>query len=229
MKTIGIIGAMDEEIENIKPDIDIISTKNIVGLDFYMGKMHGNNVVLVRSGIGKVNASICTQVLIDLYAVDYVINVGVAGALNKDLQLGDIVISSDTMHHDMDTSFFGDDIGIIPRMDESCFKCDQELINIAKDAIQQQLDVNCFLGRIVSGDQFICDNEKRNKIYSHFKAYCVDMESAAIGQACYLNKIPFVAIRSISDNSDENNEYENFFKKAALNSSKIVQKMIEIL
>lgn len=194
-----------------------------------MGKMYGNNVVLVRSGIGKVNASICTQVLIDLYAVDCVINLGVAGALNKELQLGDIVISSDTMHHDMDTTFFGDELGVIPRMDESSFKCDQELIDIAKKSIEEELDVNHFLGRIVSGDQFICDNEKRNKIFSHFKAYCVDMESAAIGQTCYLNKIPFVAIRSISDNSDENNDYEAFFKKAAINSSVIVKKMVEIL
>lgn len=229
MKTIGIIGAMEEEIESIKPDIDIISTKNIVGLDFYMGKMGGNNVVLVRSGIGKVNASICTQVLVDFYAVDFIINVGVAGAINKELKIGDIVVATDVMHHDMDTTFFGDELGIIPRMEESNFKSDSELLKLAINLSETQTNSKVYSGRIVSGDQFICDVEKKNKIASHFKAYCVDMESAAIGQTCYLNKIPFIAIRSISDGSDENNEYENFFKDSALKASIIVKNMIESL
>lgn len=230
MKTIGIIGAMEEEIENIKPYIDIISTKNIVGLDFYMGKMGGNNVVLVRSGIGKVNAAVCSQVLIDLYAVDYIINVGVAGAINKDLKIGDVVIATDTMHHDMDTTYFGDDIGIIPRMEESAFKADNELIEIALKSSSDVLENNNVVtGRIVSGDQFLCDIEKKNKIWSHFKASCVDMESAAIGQACYLNKIPFCIIRSISDNSDEDNQYENFFRDSAIKASNILKDMINII
>lgn len=230
MKTIGIIGAMEEEIENIKPYIDIISTKNIVGLDFYMGKMGGNNVVLVRSGIGKVNAAVCSQVLIDLYAVDYIINVGVAGAINKDLKIGDVVIATDTMHHDMDTTYFGDDIGIIPRMEESAFKADNELIEIALKSSYDVLENNNVVtGRIVSGDQFLCDIEKKNKIWSHFKASCVDMESAAIGQACYLNKIPFCIIRSISDNSDEDNQYENFFRDSAIKASNILKDMINII
>lgn len=230
MKTIGIIGAMEEEIENIKPYIDIISTKNIVGLDFYMGKMGGNNVVLVRSGIGKVNAAVCSQVLIDLYAVDYIINVGVAGAINKDLKIGDVVIATDTMHHDMDTTYFGDDIGIIPRMEESDFKADNELIEIALKSSSDVLENNNVVtGRIVSGDQFLCDIEKKNKIWSHFKASCVDMESAAIGQACYLNKIPFCIIRSISDNSDEDNQYENFFRDSAIKASNILKDMINII
>ena len=230
MKTIGIIGAMEEEIENIKPYIDIISTKNIVGLDFYMGKMGGNNVVLVRSGIGKVNAAVCSQVLIDLYAVDYIINVGVAGAINKDLKIGDVVIATDTMHHDMDTTYFGDDIGIIPRMEESAFKADNELIEMAlKSSSDVSKNNNVVTGRIVSGDQFLCDIEKKNKIWSHFKASCVDMESAAIGQACYLNKIPFCIIRSISDNSDEDNQYENFFRDSAIKASNILKDMINII
>ncbi len=229
MKTIGIIGAMEEEIESIKPHIDIISTKNIVGLDFYMGKMGGNNVVLVRSGIGKVNAAVCSQVLIDLYAVDYIINVGVAGAINKELKIGDVVIATDTMHHDMDTTYFGDEIGIIPRMEESSFKADNELINIALQASKDTVENNIYTGRVVSGDQFLCDIDKKNKIWSHFKAYCVDMESAAIGQTCYLNKIPFNIIRSISDNSDENNEYENFFKDSAIKASNILKNMINLI
>lgn len=229
MKTIGIIGAMEEEIENIKPHINIISTKNIVGLDFFMGKMGGNNVVLVRSGIGKVNAAVCSQVLIDLYAVDYIINVGVAGAINKDLKIGDVVIATDVMHHDMDTTYFGDELGIIPRMEESCFMADDELIALMLKASEGVIENNIVTGRIVSGDQFLCDVEKKNKIWSHFKASCVDMESAAIGQTCYLNKIPFAIIRSISDNSDEDNQYENFFKDSAVKASMILQNMINII
>lgn len=229
MKTIGIIGAMEEEIEHIKPLIDIISTKNIVGLDFYMGKMSGNNVVLVRCGIGKVNAAVCTQVLIDLYAVDYIINVGVAGSISKELKIGDIVISKDTMHHDMDTTHFGDELGIIPRMETSVFEADKELIDMATSISNQFEDSNVYVGRIISGDQFLCDLEKKNKLWTIFKAHCVDMESASIGQTCYLNKIPFLIVRSISDTADDNkeNEYENFFRDSAVKASKLLQSIVE--
>ncbi len=229
MKTIGIIGAMEEEIENIKPYIDIISTKNIVGLDFYMGKMDGNSVILVRSGIAKVNATICTQILIDLYAVDLIINVGVAGAINKDLKIGDIVIAKDCLHHDIDTTFFGNDIGVIPRMEESTFKADEQLCETAIEICKNNIDTNIYFERIVSGEQFISNSDAKNKIWLNFKAFCVDMESAAIGQTCYLNKIPFLIIRSISDSAEENNEYNTFFKESALKVSAIVKNIIETL
>lgn len=227
MKTIGVIGAMEEEIENIKPYIDIISTKNIVGLDFYMGKMCGNNVVLVRSGIGKVNASICSQVLIDLYAVDYIINVGVAGAINKELAIGDVVVATDVMHHDIDT---GDGAGIIPRMKESAFKADEYISSICVD-VCKKTDTQVHTGRIVSGDQFLCSVEKKNQIWNSFKAQCVDMESAAVGQTCYLNKIPFAIIRAVSDSSDDSkpDEYENFFRESAIKASVILKDVIELI
>lgn len=228
MKTIGIIGAMEEEIEFIKENLDIISVKNIVGLDFFMGKMGKNNVVLVRSGIGKVNASICTQVLIDLYAIDYIINVGVAGAISNKLSIGDIVISTEAMHHDFDTTVFGDELGIIPRMENSIFKADEELIKIALNAVQS-LNINSFSGRIVSGDRFVSDVNEKNKIREVFSPLCVEMEGAGIAQTCYLNKIPFVIIRSISDNSDEGSptNYEEFFVQSAKNASNLVQKILE--
>lgn len=231
MSTIGVIGAMDEEIINIKPYIEIISTKNIVGLDFYMGNMNGHNVVLVRSGIGKVNAAICSQILIDLYAVDYIINVGVAGSVDANLKIGDIVVSTDTMHHDMDTTHFGDELGIIPRMETSNFLADKNLIDIAVESAKAEIKNNqsVYTGRIVSGDQFVCNVEIKNKIDSTFKPKCVDMESSAIGQVCYLNKIPFVIIRSISDGSDDSNpdEYENFFRDSALKASLVLNNMIK--
>lgn len=231
MKTIGIIGAMEEEVINIKSQIDIISAKNIVGLDFYMGKMAGNNVVLVRCGIGKVNAAVCTQVLIDLYAVDYIINVGVAGAISKELEIGDIVISSDVVHHDFDTTVFGDKMGVIPRMDESFFKADEEIIKIALKAVENENNVKAHVGRIASGDQFISSSEAKNRIWNTFKALCAEMEGAAIAQASYLNKIPFVIIRSISDKAEEGTSvnYEQFFKKSAETASRIVKHMIDIM
>ena len=230
MKTIGIIGAMEEEIENIKPHINIISTKNIVGLDFFMGKMGGNNVVLVRSGIGKVNAAVCSQVLIDLYAVDYIINVGVAGAVSPELNVGDVVISKDTVQHDMDTSAFGDPLGEIPRMAESYFKADDELVKLALECAEEICTPEkVFFGRVASGDQFISDKEKKKKLWTTFGAYCTEMEGAAIAHACWLNKIPFVIIRSISDNADNEADmkYEEFVEIAAKNSGEIVYKLLQ--
>lgn len=232
MKTIGIIGAMEEEVLSIKSQMDIISVKNIIGLDFYMGKMSGNNAVLVRSGIGKVNAAICAQVLIDLYAVDYIINVGVAGSVSKELEIGDIVISKDAVYHDFDTSVFGDPIGTIPRMNESYFPADEELIKIAHDAAAETaVENSVVLGRIASGDQFVSSSEVKSNIWSNFKAFCVEMEGTAVAHTCYLNKIPFVIIRSISDKAEEGttNNYEQFFKDSAEIAAKIVSKMIHIM
>jgi len=230
VKTIGVIGAMEEEIITLKEQIDIISAKNIIGIDFYIGKMLGNNVVLVRSGIGKVNAAICTQILIDLYAVDYIINVGVAGAVDKSLKIGDIVICKDAVYHDFDTTVFGDAIGIIPRMNESFFKADDVIIKIALEAASKQ-NKNAIVGRIASGDQFVSNSDVKNKIWNNFKASCVEMEGAAIAHTCYLNKIPFSIIRSISDNAEEQNtvNYEQFFKESAVVAAAIVKNMIEIL
>lgn len=228
MSTIGIIGAMDEEVISIKEEMDLISTRNIIGLDFYMGKMGGNNIVLVRSGIGKVNAAICAQVLIDMYGVDYIVNVGVAGAVAKELEIGDIVISDECVQHDFDTTIFGDPLGFISRMNVSFFKADDELIQLAKKVSESVIDNQVVVGRIASGDQFISSNEKKAFLWSEFKASCAEMEGAAVAHACYLNKIPFVIIRSISDKAEDSSEhdYEKFFKESAKIAAKIVMKMV---
>ena len=134
MKTIGIIGAMSEEITYLKEKIEIVTTKNIIGLDFHVGKYCGNSIVLVISGIGKVNAAVCTQVLIDHFGVDYIINTGCAGAIHPELGIGDILISTDAVQHDMDVSALGDPIGTIPRLAESYFKADEMLVKLAQEA-----------------------------------------------------------------------------------------------
>ncbi len=232
MKTIGIIGAMQEEIAYIKPKMNIVTVRNIIGLDFFIGKFNNTNVVLVRSGIGKVNAAICSQVLIDLFAVDYIINTGVAGAISKELDIGDVVISDEVWHHDVDVTAFGHKMGVIPRMPDSAFRADEELIRLATEATKNVPQVkNVLTGKIVSGDQFISSAEIKNKIKENFNPLCVEMESAAIAQTCVLNKIPFVIIRAISDKADGSADmsFEEFVDIAARNASNIVENIMEQL
>jgi adenosylhomocysteine nucleosidase len=219
---------MEEEVVNLRESMDIISAKNVIGLDFYLGKLSGNNVVVVRSGIGKVNAAICTQVLIDMYAVDCIINVGVAGAVDKSLTIGDIVVSSDAVQHDFDTSALGDEPGVISRMDESVFAADERLVSLAKETVEG-LGYPVCVGRVASGDQFVASPELKSKIKALFKPVCCEMEGAAIAHTCYLNKIPFVILRAISDNADDSGDvdYERFFRESALKAASIIKKMVE--
>ena len=224
MKTIGIIGAMSEEITYLKEKIDIVTTKNIIGLDFHVGKYCGNSIVLVISGIGKVNAAVCTQVLIDHFGVDYIINTGCAGAIHPELGIGDILISTDAVQHDMDVSALGDPIGTIPRLAESYFKADEAAAETAEN-------YHVILGRVASGDQFIGTKEGKEHIKKYVQGDCAEMEGAAIAHACWLNRIPFVIIRAISDSADEqaNMSYEQFVLLAAKRSSELVEKMLEKL
>ncbi|WP_058485895.1 5'-methylthioadenosine/adenosylhomocysteine nucleosidase [Defluviitalea phaphyphila] len=229
MSKIGIIGAMEEEVIILRNKMHNKELKNIAGMDFYKGELEKQEVVLVRCGIGKVNAAICTQALIDNYHVDYIINTGVAGAVYKDLDIGDIVISSDCVQHDFDTTAFGEPIGIIPRMDESFFKSDEKLVKIAKDSAKKlSLKQKVYIGRIASGDQFISNLKQKETIWNNFNAYCAEMEGAAIAHTCYLNKVPFVIIRAISDKADHSADinFQEFVHKAAKNSNEMI---IEIL
>lgn len=228
MRTIGIIGAMDEEVAFMKELAEIVSVKNMLGLDFYIGKYSGNSVIIVKCGIGKVNAAACTQALIDHFGVDCVINVGVAGAIYKELNIGDIVVSTQAIQHDMDVTPLGDPLGVIPRMDTSVFKADEELIKKAVEAGSKLEGQTVFTGPVASGDQFIASSEAKNKIWNHFKAYCAEMEGAAIAHVCHLNKMPFVVIRSISDKADEQADmsFEEFTKIAVKNSSVILENML---
>lgn len=227
--TIGIIGAMEEEITNVLEDMNVVATKNALGLDFYLGTLNNsnNNIVLVRSGIGKVNAALCAQVLIDLFAVDAVINVGVAGAIDKNIKIGDIVISTDAVQHDFDTSALGDEPGVISRMDTSMFHADPMLIEAAKKAVEG-IGFPVYEGRIASGDQFVSEPALKEKIAKLFNPICCEMEGAAIAHACYLNRVPFVIIRAISDNAEEGCDvnYERFFRESAVTAGRIIKNMI---
>lgn len=232
MELVGIIGAMEEEVMALKDKMDIREVRSVASLDFYIGAIEGKRCVVVRGGIGKVNSAVCTQILIDIFHVDVIINTGVAGALNPKLEIGDIVISSDAVQHDVDATSFGYNKGFIPRMQESFFRSDEHLIRIAKQASDVlSAKINVYVERIVSGDQFIADPIRKNEIIDEFKGYCTEMEGAAIAHVCYLNKIPCVIIRSISDKADSSAEvnFAEFAKLAALNSSKMIERMLQLL
>lgn len=226
---IGIIGAMEEEVSKIKSLMLISQQITKAGMNFTKGKLEKKDVVVVRSGIGKVNAGICTQILIDLFNVDLVINTGIAGAIDNMLDIGDIVVSTDALQTDMDASGFGYEIGQIPRMDTKAFKADEYLVNLAVEKCRDILkNNNVFKGRISTMDKFVSDNDLKNKIKRDFGAYCTEMEGAAIAQTAYLNDIKFIIIRAISDRADgsANVDYEQFEKEAIKNCTNFT---IEIL
>lgn len=232
MNKIGIIGAMDEEVSILKEKLKSASVEKFASMEFYQGKLEGKDVVIVRSGIGKVNAAVCTQVLICKYGVECVINTGVAGSLRNEINIGDIVLSKDALNHDMDVTGFGYEPGMIPRMDVSIFKADEKLLNLAKSVNEEvNKDINTYIGRVVSGDQFVSDGEKKKFLVDQFQGYCTEMEGAAIAQAAYLNQIPYLVIRAISDKADNSAEmnYSEFEHKAIEHTVKLVTGMAKKL
>ena len=209
---IGIIGAMEEEVSQLIEAMENKEKVTCAGMDFYSGTLKGKDAVVVQSGIGKVNMALCTQILADKFDVEAVINTGVAGGLYKDIEIGDIVIS-----HDGDATVFGYKVGEIPRMDTSYFEADKDLIELAKKTCEEvNPDINCYVGRVVSGDQFISDNDKKHYLINEFDGYCAEMEGAAMAQAAHLNRIPFIVLRAISDKADQEaaGSYEEFEKAA---------------
>lgn len=228
---VGIIGAMDEEVEILLKNIKLKDEKKMANMKFDFGELFGKNVVVVRSGIGKVNAAVCAQILIDNYGVDKIINVGVAGGIGKEIMPGDVVVADSLVQHDMDTSAFGDKIGQIPRLDTYDFRCDKELVELAKNVCEDNKDHKSFVGRVVSGDQFIASLDKIKWLSKEFDAIACEMEGASIAQVCYLNSIPFVIIRSISDNANNGAhiDYEKFIPIGVKNSTKILKGMLEVM
>ena len=221
MKTIGIIGAMEVEVAILKEKMEDVRIIKKASMDFYEGILAGKKVVVVRSGIGKVNAGICAQILADVFSVDAIINTGIAGSLNKNINIGDIVLSTDVVQHDMDATGFGYRKGQIPQMPVFFFNADDNLRRLAAEVCKEvNPDIQVFKGRIASGVQFVCDQDVKNRIVSEFSAYATEMEGAAIGQAAYLNEIPFLVVRAISDKADGSAQMDySEFEKAAVDHS----------
>ena len=230
MKKIGIIGAMEEEVAKLKENMQIQETSVIAGMEFCQGICEGQNVVIVRSGIGKVNAAVCTQILCDVFKVNAIINTGVAGSLKNEINIGDIVLSEDALQHDMDATGFGYDPGVIPRMEESIFKGDETLLKLAQKVCQEvNPDIQVFRGRVVSGDQFISDHDVKQRIVNSFGGFCTEMEGAAIAQTAWLNKVPYLVIRAISDKADGSAEmdYSEFEMKAIEHTVRLMTGMLK--
>lgn len=232
MNKIGIIGAMDEEVAALKKEMNVTSTTTMASMEFLEGTLFEKEVVIVRSGIGKVNAAVCAEILCAVFKADAIINTGIAGSLNAKIDIGDIVISSDVLHHDMDATGFGYPLGQIPRMDVLSFEADKTLIETAKSVCEKvNTEIHTHIGRIVSGDQFISDKTIKTKITENFQGYCTEMEGAAIAQTAYLNSIPFVILRAISDKADDSAtvDYPTFEKKAIEHSVNLVKGILENL
>lgn len=230
MTRIGIIGAMDEEIQHILDAMKDYQERKKAGITFYIGSFNAYDIVLCKSGVGKVNASVCTQVLIDEFAATNIIFTGVAGAVNPELKIGDIVVSTDCVQHDMDVRALGFNLGEIPYSEVSVFKADEKLVNLAISASKEIVEGKKIVsGRILSGDQFIADREKVKFLHEELDGYCTEMEGAAVGQVCSMNSIPFVIIRSMSDQADGSAEvnFLEFTKLASKNSFEIVNEMIK--
>ena len=228
---LGIIGAMDEEVAKLKEKMEQVHIIEKAGMQFYRGTLCDHEVVVVKCGVGKVHAAMCTQAMIDLFPVDGIVNTGIAGSLNADINIGDIVLAKDALEHDMDVSALGYAPGINPDLkdDENIFKTDEKMLELALTAAKRaELSIKVFTGRVVSGDQFISSKEVRDRLIKEFQGDCAEMEGASIAHGAYLNGIPFVIIRAISDKADDSAEmdYPTFEKAAALHSAKLVETMM---
>ena len=232
VKRIAIIGAMDSEITNFKGMIENIEEIEIANIIYYKGTLCGKNIVLLKSGIGKVNAAIATTIAIERFNVEKIIFTGVAGSGNHDYDISDIVISKDLIEHDFDTSALdGDELTILVKgYDKNYYPADNSLIQLAKESAQKVItDNKVYVDTIATGDQFVGDNNKVKQIHNKFKAGAIEMEGAAVAHAALMYKVPFVVIRSLSDKADSDAvvDFPKFVVKSAQNSMKIVVEMLE--
>ena len=229
---LGIIGAMEIEVASLKEHLTYSTVTSAAGMDFNEGILGSTPVVVVRSGIGKVNAAICTQLLIDRFGVTHIINTGAAGSLNNEINIGDFVISTDVMYHDVDGTFFGYAPGEVPQMGLVSFPADTALRAKAAECCRSAApDVGVFEGRIASGDQFVHERAVKDHIKEITNADCCEMEGCAIAHTAYVNNTPFVIIRAISDKADESMfvSYDEFEKKAAADCAALVLEMVKTL
>ncbi|RKP55342.1 5'-methylthioadenosine/adenosylhomocysteine nucleosidase [Cohnella endophytica] len=229
--TIGIIGAMQEEIELVLARLENKQTEKHGGIVYHRGDFHGKKVVLTRSGVGKVNSAVCTQILIDRFGADAVIFTGVAGAVDPALNIGDIVVSSSSLQHDVDVTALGFPRGTIPYQDVSEYAADARLVALAELSGEKVFPGRCVTGKVLSGDQFIADRSAVKQLYEELGGACTEMEGASVAQVCHMNDIPYVVIRSMSDKADGSAHvnFAEFTIEAANRSFAIVEEMVKAL
>jgi adenosylhomocysteine nucleosidase len=227
-RSVGLIGAMDEEIRLLRSKMEDVRRLTAAGMVFHEGTIGEKRVILCKSGVGKVNAAVCAQVLIDRFEPEACIFTGVAGALDPQLGIGDIVVSRDCMQHDMDATPLGYARGTIPYQEVSVFPADRSLVEAALQAGRQLHAGLTIEGRVLSGDQFIADRETVRRLFEEMNGTCVEMEGSAVAQVCHMNGIPYVVIRSMSDRADGSapDNFEMFVRTASERSSRIVEAML---
>ncbi len=229
---LGIIGAMNQEVDRLKAEMTEVTIEERASMSFYVGKLHGKDVVIVRSGVGKVNAAVCTQILADRYGVDKVINTGVAGSLQAKIDIGDIVVSTDALQHDVEATVFGYAPAEIPQLGRVSFTADEDLRKLTVVCCRQvNPEIGVHEGRVVSGDQFVSSDAVKARLKDLFDPYCTEMEGAAIAQACWLNDIPFVIIRAISDKADGSAQmdYDVFEAQAIEHTVRLVNALVSAI
>lgn len=225
---LGIIGAMDTEVAKLKEVMEDVNITKAASMEFYEGRLNGARAVVVKAGVGKVNAACCTQALIDHFPVSCVINTGIAGSLKAEIDIGDVVLATDAVEHDMDVAALGYAPGKIPDMDVESFEADEKLRKIAKESCEKvNPDISVYEGRVVTGDQFISSKEKKAWLTETFGGCCAEMEGAAIAHAAYLNQVPFLIVRAISDKADDSAQmdYPTFEAKAIEHSVRLIVEM----
>lgn len=231
MERIGIIGAMDIEVEELINSMTDVKKETISKIDYYEGRLQGKNAVVAKCGVGKVHAAVCAQTMMLKYAPSAIINTGVAGSLSPELDIGDIVISDGVVQHDFDLSSFGKPVGMISGIDLIKIPCNDELVSRLVKAAKILDDTNVVVGTVASGDQFIESKEKKDCIVNNFNALCTEMEGASIGHVCYINDVDFCIVRAMSDRADgtANMDFDSFVGLAVAKSIKLINNFLKEL
>ena len=224
---LGVIGAMDVEVALLKEKMENGTAQNRAGSEYFEGTLEGTLAVVVQCGVGKVNAALCAQILISEFGVTHLVNTGIAGSLCADLDIGDLVVSQDAIYHDFDISYWGRAIGEVPGMGVVAFPADADMIDCAFAASESVNPGHTKVGRVASGDQFVCKKDKKEKIIADTAAQCTEMEGAAIAHTAYRNGVPFVILRAISDKADDSAEmdYPTFEAIAARRCAEVTMAM----
>ena len=227
MTKLGIIGAMKIEVETLKDSLTDLTVSCHTDMEFYEGTLEDLPVVIVQCGVGKVNAAMCAQILCSCYGVTHLVNTGIAGSLCAELDIGDLVVSLDTMYHDFDCVNFGYPMGRVPGLDTTAFPADETMIRYAFAAAEAVNPGHTKTGRVASGDQFVADKELKNRIIERTQGLCTEMEGAAIAQTAYRNRVPFVILRAISDKADDSAQmdYPTFERIAAHRCAEVTRSL----
>ncbi len=229
-QTVGIIAAMQIEIDGIREKLQDIRTETCSGIEYVRGTLHGKTVIAAKCGIGKVFAAVCAQTMILRYTPDCIIHTGVAGGLLDDLHVLDLVIASHVVQHDMDTSALGDPVGLLSGINIVQIPCDERIVS-ALQRSAQMLGKPHTAGIVATGDTFVCTAAQRTRIREQFGAAACEMEGGAVGQVCYINQTPFGILRSISDGAGEEShmDYPTFAAAAARTAVEAVDQMLQLL